>query len=245
MVELALVFVGGALGSSHCLGMCGPFALALGSGATTWTSNLRRQATYTLGRVFTYAFLGAAAGYGGARLTEQMPAVLNGAAVLAMLAGVFLIYQGLKSLGWLPFQSRPAQGFCLAAGAIAPLLRAGGGQPRREVTVLRDVFLAGLFTGLLPCGLVYAFLALAAGSQSVALGAATMTAFGLGTAPLMIATGCGGAVLRGAARQRVFQVAALCVVLTGFVTIGRGLGYFEIPGWRTAPGCPLCEQAEK
>ncbi|MFN9955521.1 MAG: sulfite exporter TauE/SafE family protein, partial [bacterium] len=31
MIELPFVFLSGLLGSGHCLGMCGPFALAIGA----------------------------------------------------------------------------------------------------------------------------------------------------------------------------------------------------------------------
>ena len=68
MIELPLLFTAGILGSTHCLGMCGPFALAIGSQAPGWKSNLLRQLVYSAGRIFTYASLGAMAGFGGWRL---------------------------------------------------------------------------------------------------------------------------------------------------------------------------------
>ncbi|MBL9125347.1 MAG: sulfite exporter TauE/SafE family protein, partial [Planctomycetaceae bacterium] len=33
MIELPLILIGGLLGSSHCVGMCGGFALWVGIGA--------------------------------------------------------------------------------------------------------------------------------------------------------------------------------------------------------------------
>ena len=98
MIELPLLLMAGLLGSSHCLGMCGPFALILGSGPKNLRSNFARQGLYTLGRVFTYAFLGAAAGFGGWRLAGAIPAV-NIPATLAIAAGVLLVYQGLAAAG--------------------------------------------------------------------------------------------------------------------------------------------------
>ena len=77
MIELPLVFVAGILGTAHCLGMCGPFALAIGAGASGWRGALGRQFAYTAGRVFTYGVLGAIAGYGGARLTQSLPAIVS------------------------------------------------------------------------------------------------------------------------------------------------------------------------
>ena len=58
MIEWPLVVVAGLLGSSHCLGMCGPLALAVGAGTRDVRANLVRQLTYSAGRIATYAALG-------------------------------------------------------------------------------------------------------------------------------------------------------------------------------------------
>ena len=118
MWELGFVFVSGALGSAHCIGMCGPFAIAIGAGSDNWKHNGVRQMTYTLGRVCTYAFLGALAGYGGWSLAERTPWLQRAPAVLAIVAGVFLIVQGLFTLGWLRWPSRWRKGN--PKGTVAP-----------------------------------------------------------------------------------------------------------------------------
>ena len=43
MIELPMIFMAGILGTAHCLGMCGPFALAIGGTANRWTAALFRQ----------------------------------------------------------------------------------------------------------------------------------------------------------------------------------------------------------
>jgi len=107
----------------------------------------------------------------------------------------------------------------------------------------RNVFLAGLFTGMLPCGLVYAFVALAASTGDLLRGAAVMAVFGLGTAPVMVLSGCGASILNQSARCYAFRVAAWCVILTGVVSIARGCGFFHFAGWEMA-GCPLCHECK-
>jgi sulfite exporter TauE/SafE len=231
MIELPLVLVAGAIGSSHCIGMCGPLALAVGSRTPGLISNLARQSVYTAGRVFTYAVLGAAVGFGGWRLTESLPPVVHAPALLAIVAGALLVYQGLLATGWVPRRVGSSTMPCLASTFLATFLTAPG---------LLNAFLAGLFTGLLPCGLLYAFLTLAASSRSLTYAAVLMIAFGLGTAPVMIATGCGASVISLASRRRVYRFAAWCVVLTGIVSIVRGAGYVCVPGWFEPAGCPLC-----
>jgi hypothetical protein len=212
--------------------MCGPFALTIGGTAPTLSANLARQLLYSAGRVFTYSVLGAVVGFGGWRLTQAVPAIVNLPAILAILAGILLIWQGLDAAGVLRFKKVSARTQpCLGGTFLSGLLtgRHWG-----------DVFLAGLFTGLLPCGLVYAMLTLASSTGNIALGMATMVAFGLGTVPVMVATGCGGSLISLAARRKLFTLAAWCVVVTGVVSIGRGVFFLDLP-WFSGGGCPMCE----
>ena len=102
MSELPFVFVAGILGTAHCLGMCGPFVLTIGGSAPGWWSALGRQLSYSAGRIFTYGVLGAAAGFCGERLTSSLPLLVNIPALLAVAAGMLLVYQGLRSAGIVP-----------------------------------------------------------------------------------------------------------------------------------------------
>ena len=99
MIEWPFVFVSGLLGSAHCLGMCGPFALAIGSAAPAWRTNLARQLCYSAGRIFTYAVLGAAAAFVGLRMARAVEPWTNMPAILAIAAGAMLVVQGLLAAG--------------------------------------------------------------------------------------------------------------------------------------------------
>src|SRR5436309_3018013 len=77
MTELPLVFVGGLLGSSHCVGMCGPLALVLGVTEERVVSNVRRQLVFSAGRTFTYGFGGALAAYAGWWLGQRPISFVN------------------------------------------------------------------------------------------------------------------------------------------------------------------------
>ena len=232
MIELPLVFVAGLLGSSHCIGMCGPFALLLGASRGTWGTGLVRQLTYSVGRLFTYAVLGAVAGFGGLRLAGSAPQLINVPAVLSVIAGCFLIYQGLATAGVLRAKNSSASAPCLAGGLLASFLKS----PHRL-----SVFLAGLMTGFLPCGLVYGFVGMAASSRSILNGAAIMVAFGLGTVPLMVVTGFGGGLLTVSTRGRLLRIAAWCVVVAGGLSIVRGISFFGLVTADPAAACPLCD----
>lgn len=233
MIDLPLVFAAGMLGSAHCLGMCGAFALTVGSGAETLGSGLARQAIYTSGRVFTYSFLGALAGGLGRSVAAKLAGGIDALAWLGIAAGIALAIQGCHSAGWLP--ARAARGAstmgCAAARSFGGLLRGG----------LPGVFVAGLGTGLLPCGLVYGLLALAGSRGSVGGGMATMAAFGAGTAPLMMAAGIGGTMVSLGGRRRLLRFAAICLLLSGIVAITRGVYALAAPAGEGV--CPACAAA--
>jgi sulfite exporter TauE/SafE len=236
MIELPLVFLGGLLGSAHCVGMCGGFALTIGVGASGLYSNLRRQLTYTLGRVLTYSFFGVAAGYAGFWLAHRAGTLVNVQAGLSILAGTFLIYQGLLALGLLPRKHFPSMGGsaapCLAGTFVGPLLTAPG---------WTNVLLAGILTGFLPCGLVYGFLTLASSTSSVLHGLLTMAAFGLGTAPMMLLTGVSGSLVSHSARRQLLRVSAVCVLLTGIISLARGIMFIQFPETAALERCPFCQ----
>jgi hypothetical protein len=120
---------------------------------------------------------------------------------------------------------------CLMGGMVGTFL-----QDRRW----SHVFLAGVFTGLLPCGLVYAYVALAASTSDPIGGMVTMASFGVGTMPMMVLVGCGSTLFSLAGRRRVLYIAAWCVVLTGLLSIARGIGFLELTPGAAAAGCPLC-----
>lgn len=250
MIELPLVFLGGLLGSAHCVGMCGGFALLIGAPAPRWSSNLGRQIVYSGGRIFTYCAFGAAVGYGGLRLTERLGEFVNVQATIAIVAGVLLVGQGLTSTGTWGYATHAFRLALAGAGTAARPMPSSAGvgclMGGMVGAFLRDrrwshVFLAGVFTGLLPCGLVYAYVALAASTSDLMGGMATMAAFGLGTMPLMILTGTGSSLLSLAGRRRMLTIAAWCVVLMGFLSIVRGIGFLQLSSGAPAASCPLCD----
>ncbi len=229
MSDLPLIALGGLLASAHCVGMCGGFVVTIGVGSKSISQNLTRQLLYAFGRVFTYGFLGAVAGFGGFWFARRASFFVNAQAVLSIVAGVLLMTQGLLTLGILPRVWRgETHHACLMGSFVGPFLKS----PQRQM-----VFLAGVLNGLLPCGLVYGYLALATSTANVLNGWLVMLAFGLGTIPAMVATGAGGSFVSHATRQRVFQVAAVFVFITGLLAFNRGLQFWNTGVSIRCPGC--------
>src|SRR5690606_7302744 len=143
------------------------------------------------------AVLGGMAGFGGWRLVRAFPQLVQLPPWHSLAAGVLLIYQRLRTAGVLPKRSLAASlGDCLPAAAFRRLLAA---------RTSGEVFLAGMVTGLLPCGLTYAFLTMAASTTHFFPGVLIMASFGVGTSPVMMATGIGGSWLAGESRLRMLR----------------------------------------
>lgn len=174
----------GLVGSLHCVGMCGSFALACG-GRTS------HVASWQLGKLATYVVLGTMAGWFGG--------VLPGPALpVQLVAATLVIWFGAAALGLVP-----------EPGALPGLSRIGAAILRRPGVLSRATF--GAVNGLLPCGLVYAALGLAVAGGSAMAGGVTMAAFGMGTVPALSVFAMSGDVL---ARRDPRLRAALAVTAT-------------------------------
>ncbi|MGH8729071.1 MAG: sulfite exporter TauE/SafE family protein [Burkholderiales bacterium] len=236
-----LIFIAGIAGSMHCVGMCGGFACALGADARGSGATLRRHLTYNVGRVTTYCFLGALAGFLGAELVGHAgdeSAVALAQRMLAAVSGALMIYIGLQFLGYFSSAKQGVPGSSFLAAAFRDLLKAPGpGAP----------LAFGVANGFLPCPLVYAFAAQAAAGDGALPGMVVMAAFGLGTFPAMLVMGGAGIWMRSGTPQTVsvsalkggsavlqraqptywqlngVRIAGAFIVVLGLITLARGL----------------------
>ena len=234
MIELPLVAAAGILGSAHCLGMCGPFALMIASSGEGGRCAARRQAVFTVGRLTVYAFLGTLAGLSGAWLAHYQNHLLHASAFLALLAGGLLVSQAAASLSLIrmPRPTKAAGALCLAARSYRSLLTSHSMTP---------VLLAGVLTGFLPCGLLYGMVALAATTHSAVQGGLVMLTFGLGTVPALWSFGWASGRLSVAWRGRVWRFAAVAILVTGIITIGRGvIAVAQVERGSPTEVCPFC-----
>ena len=193
MHELTLVtaLLAGVLGSTHCLGMCGGIATALG--AVPAASRQRQLLLYHLGRITSYAIAGAIAGSLGAAAgfafaVSRWSEVLRLAtALMVVVIGLDIAWSGSSRGRWLKL---PERWGAQLWRRVAPRTRISlPAYPNTRALVL------GLLWGWLPCGLVYSVLLAAAVAGGSASGAATMIAFGLGTVPAMAGLSLVGARL--------------------------------------------------
>ena len=84
--EIYAAFLVGLVGSLHCIGMCGPIAIALPVPDSSNLSFFTGRILYNLGRVVTYAFLGAVLGLVGSKI-----ALAGAQQVVSIVLGVIII----------------------------------------------------------------------------------------------------------------------------------------------------------
>jgi len=200
----------GLLGSLHCAGMCGGFAIAASLEAPNRRAFLGRQLAHQLGKASTYAVVcglvahaGVWSGIGG----QRTAAWLAGAGLVAL--GLLQLFPTLRRAPGTNVLERPLR--LLSRGA-------------RDLPGLTGRFATGVVNGLLPCGLsAGAFLLAVDRPPPVALLGGF--AFGAAPVPVLLAT----ATL---ARLRPIQMGRL-----GPRVLGVGLVLFGLLTWtRTSPG---------
>jgi sulfite exporter TauE/SafE len=209
------LLITGLVGSLHCVGMCGGFALAVDRpGRPSWR-RVASQAVFHAGKGCTYLVLGGLAGLAGAALV-QAPGFRAAQAALGILAGALMVLAGLQLLGVLkdlplgplfgprsPYQ-RAVRATMNLRGNLAP-------------------FVLGALTGVIPCPLVYAFLAHAVSTGSVLEAMGTMAILALASAPALALVAATGAVCAPHRRVAFVRFAGALVVVLGAVTLLRGL----------------------
>ena len=208
-------FLGGAAlglaGSVHCAGMCGPLLLVI-HGRTTGAGAVRRLALYHASRILMYAALGIPAGYASQVLSFGVIG-----RTIAAIAGALLIAAAVAS-------SATLFGNSIASAWSSAIVRFGGRAARMaRHHPWRGQILFGVLNGILPCGLVYAAVAGAAASGTIASAVTFMIGFGAGTLPLLGVLTLSAAVFPAAARHRLRFVAPALLALAGVLLIVRAV----------------------
>jgi uncharacterized protein len=208
LIPLALGF----LGSFHCIGMCGPIALALPIGRWSSRDKIIGILLYNLGRVFTYGSMGllfGAIGHGFSMAgLQQWVSILLGIGTITFVLMPASLASRLdiltERIPYLPVVKR----------SISNLFR------QKTFTSLA---LIGLLNGLLPCGFVYMAMAGAIATASSLDGAAFMILFGLGTIPAMFMVAFSSHLFPVNIRSKIRQLVPVFMFVIGTVLVLRGM----------------------
>jgi sulfite exporter TauE/SafE len=209
---IGLAFVTGAVGSLHCIGMCGPIALSLPMGERNTGGRLYGALLYNLGRIVTYSWLGLVLGLaGGFLITPKVQSTVS------IVFGASILLYLLLPLPWKKNFSKtpPAQRFFLA-------LRKGLGK-LLSTSTNQSLFGIGLLNGLLPCGMIYLALASSFLAGSAVKGGLFMAAFGAGTFPAMFAVAFFGSLVNQKLRLNFRKAVPFFLAGMAVLLVLRGL----------------------
>ncbi len=236
LASCGAVALASLLGSVHCAGMCGglaacatprgplqrradeaPRAVALTSSIggrrrtlqAIGSSAVGMQVAYHGARLVGYALLGAVAGSVGAALNlggsmvgvQRVASIVAGATIAILGAVMLLRIAGVR----IPHVAMP--------GLFVRLFQSAQKRAVQWPPLGRSAAI-GAVTPLLPCGWLYAFVAIAAGAGSALGGSLLMTAFWLGTVPVLVVVAVGVRFVLGSPSiRRVAPIAAALLMI--------------------------------
>ncbi len=172
----------------HCIGMCGSI---IGSLTLSLRREIREQKSrlllfvlsYNMGRICSYSVGGFSAGLLQHVLTFPLGEGV-GYRLLQVISALVMAGAGFHIAGWFPRFAYIEKVGSQSWRRIEPY-----GRRLLPVETLTQAFAFGMVWGWLPCGLVYAALALAATGGDVGRSTLTMFAFGVGTLPAVMGIG--------------------------------------------------------
>jgi len=211
MIYISALMIG-LLGSFHCIGMCGPIAIALPLKNDNWFTRIFGGLLYNTGRTITYAILGAIFGLAGMGLRlgglQQWVSIIMG--IIMILSVIFpLIFRRFNQFNSLSNK--------LTSKLISRFKKMFG------IRTYYSLFIIGILNGFLPCGLVYIAVAGALAVGEVYESSIYMIFFGLGTIPVMLILSLIGNVVSVKFRNIVRRILPFLVIIIGILFILRGM----------------------
>jgi uncharacterized protein len=236
MVQLIIgAFLMGCVGSFHCVGMCGPLALALPIKDDGVGSKMFGALLYNSGRIVTYSVFGLLFGLIGRTVSifgyQQWLSIVLGVGILLFLVLPKKITAVRGRSNWL-------------MGFFEKLRQFLGGLFFKKNP--GSLFAIGLLNGLLPCGLVYMAAAAAVATGDIVDSMIFMAFFGLGTLPMMWSIVYFGNYVSVGIRQKIRKAYPYMLSLMACLLILRGMGLgipHLSPKWesekRMVQSCPV------
>lgn len=200
----------GFLGSFHCIGMCGPIALALPVHRFSGYEKYTGIFLYNIGRAITYAALGLLFGFLGNQFRlwglQQVISIVAGVLILFLILSKFGFASKLPGLAGLNIRVQHSLGKLLTTSKHPSSL-----------------FSIGLLNGVLPCGLVYVAIAAALATMDTLHGVLLMFSFGIGTMPVMAGLLVFGHLISGKIRHKINRAVPYVVGAMAVMLILRGM----------------------
>jgi sulfite exporter TauE/SafE len=200
-------FILGFTGSLHCIGMCGPIAVMVSGNGNR--SLLLNRLLYNTGRIATYVLMGVVVGMLGKIV--QWGGVQGKVSIgVGLLIILVVLIPKIQSI------------FIPSLSKFVVRLKALFGRHIRSQSPQSAVY-TGLLNGFLPCGLVYAGLAIALVQANGWGSALVMAVFGLGTVPALLASAYSWQAIRQRIPWSFQKIQTVMLVIVAAVMVWRGI----------------------
>jgi uncharacterized protein len=214
MNDFPIIFLSGfsigILGSFHCIGMCGPLALALPVDQLNTANKTASILLYNIGRAISYAAMGVLFGIVGQSFElfflQQWLSVLSGVLILSVL--LFTKFGHPQGNIMVKFSQTIKH-------RLSTYLRSD--------KKLLSYLSIGMVNGFLPCGLVYIAIAASIAAGSIFKSSLLMFAFGIGTLPIMALTMAFGKFISFSLRKKLNKISPYLIMGVALLLILRGL----------------------
>lgn len=207
---IAIAFLIGLQASLHCVGMCGPLALAAPIDQSNQHKAVWDAFKYNLGRISSYTYLGFLVGLIG--LQNWMLGAIQWISIATGSIMILSIFLGSMET-WFGFRNLSAY--------LGKAISSRFSSVKKAPAALRP-YLFGLLNGFLPCGMVYTAVLFSLGAANLMETIFSMLFFGLGTLPIMFFIPLIGQQKLLAYFPRYTQKVLLLII--GLLLILRGLG---------------------
>ncbi len=215
------------MGSLHCVGMCGGFVAFYSADNTSGEKKVfyLPHLYYHVGRMLSYLAWGGLAGSLGAGI-NSVAELAGWHSLISWVAGIFMISWGIYLL---LLRLGKISAFNWKFLSLGRLFRKLFSKLKERPPIVRAGLL-GLFTGLLPCGWLYAFVATAAITASPLKGMAVMFAFWAGSVPALLLLGLGINFISPKIRKYFPWIEVVAILSVGFFTLySRSQLHLKIP----------------
>ncbi|HXF87253.1 MAG TPA: sulfite exporter TauE/SafE family protein [Xanthobacteraceae bacterium] len=232
-IGFGIAFLFGLVASvSTCMAVTGGLLVAVAAkyneayAELTAVQRLKPHIYFNVGRILSYAVLGAAIGALGSALMLSPQTT----SALTIAASLLMIVLGLQMLRLLP-----------SFGKFFPALTKNLGHRVHEfgARIARGgAFLLGALTFFLPCGFTQALQLYALSKGSAMVGALTMLAFALGTLPALLSLSALSSFAAGTLQRHFLKFAGATVIVLGIFNIQYGFVLMQTGAGASAPAAP-------
>lgn len=220
IISLGLIFSSSIAGSFHCGAMCGSFSCLACQSSTSTRKSILNQLIYNLGRLISYLILTTFfyLGISSAGLKLDSNTIKNITAftcILFLLLDLILQFKIFNKILLKYFSANSLQRRLFNLSNQASNIISKLNTSNKNISS----FMLGLCTGLIPCGWLYIYIALASTQKNLALAYLTTFSFWSGTIPILFIIGIFGGRIANSIFPRIRYLSRSLLICAALISI--------------------------